>query len=69
MAKAIESGLPKMRIEEAAARTQAFVLTQIPRLTAGVNKHVSICYPIDILEVDNTAVQTQQVERLQEPSC
>ena len=66
MAKAIESGLPKMRIEEAAARTQARIDSR-NQVIIGVNKYrLEKEDPIDILEVDNTAVRTQQVERLQE---
>jgi methylmalonyl-CoA mutase len=66
MAKAIETGIPKMRIEEAAARTQA-------RIDSGTQKiiGVNVCRlekedPIDILEVDNTEVRKQQVQRLGE---
>ncbi|MDO5665280.1 MAG: methylmalonyl-CoA mutase, partial [Bacteroidia bacterium] len=66
MAKAIETGVPKMRIEEAAARTQA-------RIDSGTQKiiGVNMCRlekedPIDILEVDNTEVRKQQVQRLGE---
>ncbi len=66
MAKAIESGLPKMRIEEAAARTQARIDSK-NQVIIGVNKYrLPKEAPIDILEVDNTAVRTQQVERLEE---
>lgn len=66
MAKAIESGLPKMRIEEAAARTQARIDSNNQTII-GVNKYrLAKEDPIDILEVDNTAVRTQQVERLKE---
>lgn len=66
MAKAIETGLPKMRIEEAAARTQARIDSH-QQVIIGVNKYrLEHEAPIDILEIDNTAVRTQQVERLQE---
>ncbi|MDD7438457.1 MAG: methylmalonyl-CoA mutase [Bacteroidales bacterium] len=66
MAKAIESGLPKLRIEEAAARTQARIDSK-NQVIVGVNKYrLEKEDPIDILEVDNTAVRTQQVERLQQ---
>ena len=65
MAKAIESGLPKLRIEEAAARKQA-------RIDAGLDTIVGLNQyrlekedPIDILEVDNTVVLKSQIERLQ----
>ena len=66
MAAAIETGIPKMRIEEAAARTQA-------RIDSGKQKIIGINEyrlehedPIDILEIDNTAVREQQVARLAE---
>ena len=66
MAAAIETGIPKMRIEEAAARTQA-------RIDSGTQKIIGINEyrlehedPIDILEIDNTAVREQQVARLKE---
>ncbi|MDN4753944.1 methylmalonyl-CoA mutase [Porphyromonadaceae bacterium W3.11] len=66
MAKAIESGLPKMRIEEAAARTQARIDSG-NQIIIGVNHYrLDKEDPIDILEVDNTAVRVQQVSRLQE---
>jgi len=66
MAKAIETGLPKMRIEEAAARTQAKIDSGTQTII-GVNKYrLEKEDPIDILEVDNTAVRIQQVERLQQ---
>ena len=64
MAKAIETGLPKMRIEEAAARRQA-------RIDSGRENIVGLNYmqlehedAIDILEVDNTAVREAQIARL-----
>ena len=64
MAKAIETGLPKMRIEEAAARTQARIDSGAQTLV-GVNKYrLDHEDPIDILEVDNTAVRLQQEENL-----
>lgn len=66
MAKAIETGLPKMRIEEAAARTQARIDSGIQTIV-GVNKYrLEKEAPIDILEIDNTAVRIQQIERLKE---
>lgn len=65
MAKAIETGLPKMRIEEAAARTQAKIDSGNQTII-GVNKYrLEKEDPIDILEVDNTVVRVQQIERLQ----
>ncbi|MEG1579754.1 MAG: methylmalonyl-CoA mutase [Bacteroidaceae bacterium] len=64
MAKAIETGLPKMRIEEAAARTQAHIDSD-EQTIVGVNKYrLDHEAPIDILEVDNTAVRKEQVEEL-----
>lgn len=64
MAKAIEEGLPKLRIEEAAARKQA-------RIDAGEEKIVGVnifqvtdSEKFDILEVDNTAVRESQIKRL-----
>ncbi|KAB2809802.1 methylmalonyl-CoA mutase [Phaeocystidibacter luteus] len=66
MTKAIEAGIPKMRIEEAAARKQA-------RIDAGSDIIVGVnafepdtIDPIDILEVDNTRVLNSQIERLKE---
>ena len=65
MAAAIETGLPKMRIEEAAARTQSRIDSGAQTIV-GVNKYrLDHEDPIDILEVDNTAVRKQQIERLQ----
>jgi methylmalonyl-CoA mutase len=64
MAKAIETGVPKMRIEEASARTQAKIDSG-QQIIVGVNKYrLDKQAPIDILEVDNTAVRKQQIERL-----
>ena len=64
MAKAIETGLPKMRIEEAAARTQARIDSGTQTIV-GINKYrLDHEDPIDILEIDNTAVRKQQEESL-----
>ncbi len=64
MAKAIETGIPKMRIEEAAARKQARIDSGKDTIV-GVNKYkLEKEDPIDILEVDNTAVRDAQIERL-----
>ncbi len=64
MAKAIETGIPKMRIEEAAARTQARIDSGVQTIV-GTNKYrLAHEDPIDILEVDNTAVRKQQEESL-----
>ena len=64
MAKAIETGIPKMRIEEAAARTQGRIDSGMQTIV-GVNKYrLEKEDPIDILEIDNTAVRLAQIERL-----
>lgn len=64
MAKAIETGLPKMRIEEAAARTQAKIDSN-KQVIVGVNRYrLEKEDPIDILDIDNTAVRKAQIERL-----
>ncbi|MBK0401965.1 methylmalonyl-CoA mutase [Adhaeribacter sp. BT258] len=65
MAKAIETGLPKMRIEEAAARKQARIDSG-KDVIVGVNKYQleSEDHNIEILDIDNTAVRTAQLERL-----
>ncbi|RXT04190.1 methylmalonyl-CoA mutase [Ammoniphilus sp. CFH 90114] len=66
MAKAIETGLPKMRIEEAAARRQAHIDSGKEKII-GVNKYrPDKVDPLDILEVDNTAVRGAQIKRLAE---
>jgi len=66
MAKAIETGIPKMRIEEASARKQA-------RIDSGKDKIIGVNMnrlekedPIEILDVDNAAVRNSQIRRLQE---
>jgi methylmalonyl-CoA mutase len=64
MAKAIETGVPKMRIEEAAARKQARIDSHKDTIV-GVNKYrLEKEDPLEILEVDNTAVRKAQIERL-----
>ncbi len=66
MAAAIETGVPKMRIEEAAARTQARIDSGTQKII-GVNEYrLDHEDPIDILEIDNTAVREEQVARLKE---
>jgi methylmalonyl-CoA mutase len=66
MAKAIESGLPKMRIEEAAARRQAMIDSGKETIV-GVNKfRLPKEDPIEILEVDNSAVRVAQIKRLEQ---
>ncbi len=64
MAKAIETGLPKMRIEEAAARKQARIDSRKDTIV-GVNKYrLDKEAPLETLEVDNSAVRLSQIERL-----
>ncbi len=66
MTKAIEAGIPKMRIEEAAARRQAKIDSGAETIV-GVNKYrLDKEDPIEILEVDNTAVRLSQIKRLEE---
>ncbi len=66
MAKAIETGLPKMKIEEAAARTQARIDSG-KQAIIGINKYrLDHEDPIDILEIDNTEVRNEQCGRLEE---
>ncbi len=65
MAKAIESGVPKMRIEEASARKQSRIDSNVDTIV-GVNKYrLDHEDPIETLEIDNTAVRKAQIERLQ----
>jgi len=64
MAKAIETGIPKMRIEEAAARKQARIDSHKDTIV-GVNKYrLEKEDPLDILDIDNTAVREAQIKRL-----
>ncbi|WP_174505084.1 methylmalonyl-CoA mutase [Streptacidiphilus carbonis] len=64
MAKAIDAGIPKLRIEEAAARTQARIDSG-RQPVIGVNKYrVATDERIDVLKVDNSSVRAQQVEKL-----
>jgi len=66
MAKAIETGLPKMRIEEAAARKQARIDSHKDTIV-GVNKYrLGKEDPIETLEVDNSAVREAQIRRINE---
>ncbi|MDU2065663.1 MAG: methylmalonyl-CoA mutase [Sporomusaceae bacterium] len=65
MAKAIDTGLPKMRIEEAAARRQARI-DSAREMIVGVNRYrLEKEDPLEILEVDNTAVRQAQIRRLE----
>ncbi|WP_405697283.1 methylmalonyl-CoA mutase [Streptomyces sp. NBC_01185] len=64
MSKAIDAGIPKLRIEEAAARTQARIDSG-RQPVIGVNKYrVETDEKIDVLKVDNSSVRTQQIEKL-----
>jgi methylmalonyl-CoA mutase len=64
MAKAIEAGIPKLRIEEAAAQTQARIDTG-EQTVVGVNELILDDEPaVDVLKVDNARVREQQIERL-----
>jgi len=66
MTKAIEAGLPKLRIEEAAARTQARIDSG-QQTIVGVNKHrLATEDHLEVLKVDNTAVREAQIARLRE---
>ncbi|MBB4801340.1 methylmalonyl-CoA mutase [Flavobacterium nitrogenifigens] len=66
MTKAIEAGIPKLRIEEAAARKQARIDSG-QDIIVGVNKYrLEKEDPLDILDVDNQSVRRQQIERLEE---
>jgi methylmalonyl-CoA mutase len=66
MARAIETGLPKMRIEEAAARRQAQIDSGKETII-GVNRYrLEKEEAIDILDIDNTAVRLKQIEKLNE---
>jgi methylmalonyl-CoA mutase len=64
MAKAIEAGIPKLRIEEAAAKAQGRIDSRTQSVI-GVNKYKPTDEkPIDVLKVDNSAVRTLQIEKL-----
>ena len=65
MAKAIETGLPKMKVEESAAKRQAKIDSKTETIV-GVNKYLlDVEEPIDILDIDNTVVRQKQIERLE----
>ncbi|MBT3206974.1 MAG: methylmalonyl-CoA mutase [Bacteroidetes bacterium] len=64
MAKAIETGIPKMKIEEAAARKQAKIDSGKDTIVGVNNYKLEKEDPIEILDVDNTAVRKSQIERL-----
>src|SRR5690625_7610313 len=64
MAKAIETGLPKLKIEEAAAKRQAQIDSKA-EIIVGMNKNqLDEEEPIDILDIDNTVVLEKQIERI-----
>jgi methylmalonyl-CoA mutase len=66
MAKAIEAGIPKMRIEEAAARTQARIDSG-RQVIVGINRHkLKEEDNVDVLKVDNAAVRSRQLEKLEQ---
>jgi len=66
MTRAVESGTPKMRIEEAAARRQARI-DRGEEVIVGVNKYrPSQEPPVDILDIDNTAVREAQIRRIRQ---
>jgi methylmalonyl-CoA mutase len=66
MAKAIETGIPKLRIEEAAARKQARIDSGVDTIV-GINKYrLEKEDPLEILNVDNTKVRESQIARLNE---
>ena len=65
MAKAIEASIPKLRIEEAAAKTQARIDAGAQSVI-GVNKYATTDErPIEVLRIDNSAVRSRQIEKLQ----
>ena len=65
MTAAIASGMPKLRIEESAARRQARI-DRGEETVVGVNKYtVADAELVDVLDIDNTAVRKQQIERLE----
>jgi methylmalonyl-CoA mutase len=65
MTKAVEAGMPKLRIEESAARRQARI-DRGEETIVGVNKYRSDeAASVELLDIDNTAVRTRQVERLE----
>lgn len=65
MTKAIQAGIPKMRIEESAARRQALI-DQGKEVIVGVNRYTDTSEgPVDVLVIDNSAVRESQVRRLE----
>ena len=65
MAKAIETGLPKLKVEEAAAKRQAQIDSNA-EIIIGMNQHqLEEEEPIDILDIDNSVVREKQIERIE----
>src|SRR3546814_7190156 len=65
MTRAVESGMPKLRIEESAARRQARI-DRGEEVIVGVNRYrAGEDEPVEILDIDNAAVREQQVKRLE----
>jgi methylmalonyl-CoA mutase len=64
MAKAIESGIPKMRIEEAAARSQARIDSGMQTIVGTNRYRLEKEDPLEILDIDNSAVRESQIRRL-----
>ncbi|MDN5790548.1 MAG: methylmalonyl-CoA mutase family protein, partial [Micrococcales bacterium] len=65
MARAIEAGIPKMRIEEAAARTQARIDSGQQKVIGVNTYHLAVEDALDVLRVDNDSVYRQQIEGLE----
>ncbi|MBB3930676.1 methylmalonyl-CoA mutase [Kaistia hirudinis] len=66
MAKAIEAGIPKLRIEEAATRTQAWIDSG-KQTVVGVNRYrVAGEPPVEVLKIDNSAVRAAQIAKLEQ---
>ena len=67
MTKAVEAGMPKLRIEEAAARRQARI-DRGEEVIVGVNKYRAEedGEPVELLDIDNTKVREQQIARLKQ---
>lgn len=65
MAKAIESGIPKMRIEEASARAQARIDSGVQTIVGTNRYRLEKEDPLEILDIDNSAVRESQIRRLQ----
>ncbi len=67
MAQAIDEGIPKLRIEEAAARTQARIDSGA-QTVIGINKYqVDEDHEIEVLKVENSRVRAEQIAKLEQP--